>query len=79
MSVKTKPDSWVRHLKANVRGSWSNVMSFHLKDESDVKAACVILVKAAHWRLSFKLEDSSGVQIAHLDEAWPVEWKGNGK
>ena len=64
-----------RHLRANSRGSWTNVLTFPLEHQTQVKDACEALVIAAGGKVSFKIVDDQGVTRAALDaRREPVGW-----
>jgi len=72
--MKTDPDFSRCQLKANASGSWMNVCHFKSEQWDEVRAACLVLVKAAGERkLHFKILDAAGGQLAILGSN--REWK----
>lgn len=64
------------HLKANSRGSWTNVLSFDPACIHEVKACAVGLVVAADRSVSFKVTDDQGVTLHSLDARHdPIAWQ----
>lgn len=62
-------------LKANSRGSWTNVLTFPAEHTEKVKDACETLLQAAGGRVSFKIVDAKNVTLAALDARFePVGW-----
>lgn len=56
-----------RHLKANSRGSWTNVLQFDEDNAFDIYHACEILLRASGATVSFKVTNDAGVTLASLD------------
>lgn len=64
-----------RHLRVNSRGSWTNVLSFPIERQKQIKDACETLVIASQGKVSFKIVDDKGVTCAALDaRREPVGW-----
>lgn len=63
------------HLKANCRGSWTNVCSFPLPSLPSVKAGAVEIAKAAGGTVSFKVVNDHNVTLHSLDaRQQPLVW-----
>lgn len=58
-----------RHLKANSRGSWTNVLSFAPAREAEVRTAAMALRAASGETVSFKITDDAGNTLATLPGA----------
>jgi len=64
------------HLKANSRGSWTNVCSFAPAQLANVKASSLQLCLAAGARVSFKITDDHNVTLHSLDaRQQPITWQ----
>lgn len=50
-------------LKINTAGSWANVVSYDVKHNDEVKAACEVLAKAQGRNVRFKILDAEGGTI----------------
>lgn len=70
--MKADPDFTRCQLKANASGSWMNVCHFHTDKWDEVRAACLVLAKAADRTVTFKILDAAGGQLAILgrDRTW---------
>lgn len=55
------------HLKANSRGSWTNVLQFDPSSLHEVKASALGLVIAADKSVSMKITDDAGTTLHSLD------------
>ena len=63
------------HLKANSRGSWTNVLSFDPEHIAEVKASAHGLAIAADCSVSFKITDDQGITLHSLDARHdPIAW-----
>lgn len=56
-------------LKANSRGSWTNVLTFPPSEEGGVRLACEALRRCSGYSVTFKIEDGAGNAIANLPGA----------
>lgn len=58
-----------RHLKANSRGSWTNVLTFQAPREAEVRTAAMALRDASGETVTFKITDDAGNTLATLPGA----------
>lgn len=64
------------HLKANSRGSWTNVCTFTATQLANVKASALQLCLAAGATVSFKITDDHNVTLHSLDARQaPLTWQ----
>lgn len=64
------------HLKANSRGSWTNVLQFDEANSPEIRQACETLMWASGATVSFKITNDAGVTLASLDARQrPAVWQ----
>lgn len=63
------------HLKANSRGSWTNVCAFSPAQLANIKDSSLQLAQAAGAGVSFKITDEHNVTLHSLDaRQTPLAW-----
>lgn len=63
------------HLKANSRGSWTNVCSFEPDQIERVKDGCRLITLASDHTVSFKVVDDHNVTLHSLDARHALIWQ----
>ena len=64
------------HLKANSRGSWTNVCSFNAVDLPNIKDGARQLARHSGASVSFKITDDHNVTLHSLDARQaPLTWQ----
>lgn len=77
LNFKLDGTNIVMHLKANSRGSWTNVCSFPASDDTllEIQHAAARIAQAAGG-VSFKITDDHGVTLYSLDcRQQPATWQ----
>ena len=63
------------HLKANSRGSWTNVCSFDVVDLPHIKDGARLLARFSGHTVSFKVVDDHNVTLHSLDARHALIWQ----